>query len=55
MRSELERYMQQAVREIANKTKLAQALDKSHQHARDMEERIQQWQMEVGVYLQNTG
>ena len=49
LRSELDRYKQQAAREIANKTKLAQALDESHSHARELEELLQQWQMEVGV------
>ena len=48
LRSELERYKQQAAREIANKTRLAQALDESHSHARELEELLQQWQMEVG-------
>ena len=51
LRSDLERYKQQTVREIANKTKLAQALDDSHQHAREMEELMQQWQIEVDYYV----
>ena len=51
LRSELERYKQQAAREIANKTRLAQALDESHSHASQLEELLQQWQMEVGVSL----
>ncbi len=47
VRSELERYRQQAAREIANKTKLAQSLDQSHTHAQELEELLQQWQFEV--------
>lgn len=49
LRSELERYKQQAAREIANKTKLAQSLDESHKHARELEELLQQWQIEVCI------
>lgn len=47
VRGELERYRQQAAREIANKTKLAQSLDQSHSHAQELEELLQQWQLEV--------
>lgn len=47
VRVELERYRQQAAREIANKTKLAQSLDQSHTHAQELEELLQQWQLEV--------
>lgn len=50
LRSELERYKQQAAKEIANKTKLAQALDESHGHARELEELLQTWQLEVDIY-----
>ena len=48
-RTELERYRQQAAREIANKTKLAQSLDESHTHAQELEELLQKWQLEVCV------
>ena len=51
LRSELERYKQQAAKEIANKTKLAQALDESHGHARELEELLQTWQLEVDIIL----
>ena len=47
VRTELERYRQQAAREIANKTKLAQSLDESHTHAQELEELLQKWQLEV--------
>lgn len=47
LRSELDRYKQQAAKEIANKTKLAQALDDSQGHARELEELLQTWQLEV--------
>ena len=47
LRLELDHYKQQAAKEIANKTKLAQALDESHRHARELEELLQQWQLEV--------
>ena len=46
---ELERYKAQVAREIANKTKIAQSLDESLAHVREMEEITQQWQLEVGV------
>lgn len=47
LRTELDRYRQQAAREIANKTKLAQSLDESHSHAQELEELLQKWQLEV--------
>jgi len=47
LRSELDHYKQQAAREIANKTKLAQALDRNHSHASELEELLQKWQLEV--------
>ena len=47
LRSELDRYKQMAAKEIANKTKLAQALDESHGHAKELEELLQSWQLEV--------
>ena len=47
LKSELERYKAQVAREIANKTKIAQSLDESLAHVREMEEITQQWQLEV--------
>ena len=51
LRSELERYKQQATKEIANKTKLAQAMDESYGHARELEELLQTWQLEVDTTI----
>ena len=51
LRNELDRYKQQAAREIANKTKVAQALDESHEHARELEELLQSWQLEVNLRI----
>lgn len=51
VRGELERYRQQAAREIANKTKLAQSLDESHSYAQQLEELLQQWQLEVRFFM----
>ena len=46
-KQELERYKQQAAREIANKTRLAQALDQSQSHVAQLEELLQDWQLQV--------
>lgn len=46
-KQELERYKQQAAREIANKTRLAQALDQSQSHVAQLEELLQNWQLQV--------
>ena len=51
LRNELDRYKQQAAREIANKTKVAQALDESHGHARELEELLQSWQLQVNLII----
>lgn len=48
-KQELERYKQQAAREIANKTRLAQALDQSQSHVGQLEELLQNWQLQVRV------
>ena len=47
LKLELERYKQQAAREIANKTRLAQALDQSQSHVAQLEEMLQNWQLQV--------
>ena len=47
LKSELEQYKQQVVKEVANKTRLAQALDESTQHATDIEETLEQWQVSM--------
>jgi tRNA-dihydrouridine synthase 3 len=47
LKQELERYKQQAAREIANKTRLAQALDQSQSHVAQLEELLQNWQLQV--------
>ena len=49
LKQELERYKQQAAREIANKTRLAQALDRSQSHVQQLEEILQTWQLQVHV------
>ena len=46
-KQELQRYKQQTAREIANKTRLAQALDQSHSHVAQLEELLQGWQLQV--------
>ena len=51
LRGQLERYKQQAAREIANKTRLAQALDQSQNHVVQLEELLQSWQLKVGHQL----
>lgn len=45
LKQELERFKQQAAREVANKTRLAQALDDSHRHAAEVEEAVQEWRL----------
>lgn len=45
LKQELERFKQQAAREVANKTRLAQALDESHRHATEVEEALQEWRL----------
>ena len=50
LKQELERYKQQAAREIANKTRLAQALDQSQSHVGQLEELLQNWQLQVHLY-----
>lgn len=52
LKQELERYKQQAAREIANKTRLAQALDQSQNHVAQLEELLQSWQLQVGALLE---
>ncbi len=47
LKLELDRYKQQAAREIANKTRLAQALDQSQSHVAQLEELLQNWQLQV--------
>lgn len=47
LKLELERYKQQAAREIANKTRLAQALDQSQNHVTQLEELLQNWKLQV--------
>lgn len=47
LKQELDRYRQQAAREIANKTRLAQALDHSQTHVAQLEEVLQNWQLQV--------
>lgn len=47
LKNELDRYRQQAAREIANKTRLAQALDQSQSHTSQLEGLLQKWQFEV--------
>ena len=44
---EVDRYKQQAAKEIASKTKLAQALDDGHRQARELEALLQRWQLEM--------
>lgn len=51
LKLELDRYKQQAAREIANKTRLAQALDQSQSHVAQLEEILQNWQLQV-TYIQ---
>ena len=51
MKSELDRYRQQAAREIANKTRLAQALDQSQSHTSQLEDILQGWQLEVCIVI----
>ena len=47
LKGELDRYRQQAAREIANKTRLAQALDQSQSHTSHLEGLLQGWQEKV--------
>ena len=47
LHSQLDRYKQQVARKIANKTKIAQALDASHSHASELEELLQKWQLDL--------
>ena len=47
LKQELDRYKQQAAKEIANKTRLAQALDQSQSHASQLEDLLQSWQLQV--------
>ena len=47
LKHELDRYRTQAAKEIANKTRLAQALDQSQSHAAQLEELLQNWQLQV--------
>ncbi|KAL5493227.1 hypothetical protein EMCRGX_G014374 [Ephydatia muelleri] len=46
LKAENDRYRQQAAKEIANKTKLAQALDESKRQATELHEILQQWQLD---------
>lgn len=45
LKQELNRYKQQVVKEMANKTRLAQSLDDSHKHAVELEESLEEWQI----------
>ena len=47
LKGELDRYRQQAAREMANKTRLAQALDQSQSHTSQLEALLQGWQTKV--------
>jgi len=47
LKRELDRYRQQAAREMANKTRLAQALDQSQSHTSQLEALLQGWQAKV--------
>ncbi len=49
LKRELDRYRQQAAREMANKTRLAQALDQSQNHTSQLEVLLQDWQRKVGL------
>ena len=55
LKTELDLYKTLVVREIANKTKLAQSLDASLSAVREMEELTQEWQLEVSVVQQQNG
>lgn len=50
-KQDLECYKQQAAREIANKTRLAQALDQSQSHVAQLEELLQNWQLQVATVV----
>ncbi len=47
LKRNLDRYKQQAAKEIANKTRLAQALDQSQRHASQLEELMENWRLQV--------
>ena len=47
LHEEVERYKQQVTKEIVSKTKLAQSLDETEKQARELDELLQQWQLEL--------
>ena len=52
LKSEVEQYKQQAAKEVANKTKLAQLLDESTRQAIELEGTLETWQLSIREYQQ---